>query len=181
MNLRLIPYIENGQYTDNERDLCETALEQMYAECAGDRLEKNYSEKTLRLNKMDIFTFIFDENNNPIQASGCQIMSDNVVRVCSRYYIYKQFRTDSTTLLDKFDDFMDLKYCLPRLKKYPLVIWSRDKSAGFFRRLKNGRPDIFADWNVYNREVEIVWKNNFQRIFYTGDISFVSEIERKSD
>ena len=179
MNLRIVPYIENNEYTAIEDDLCQMALEKMFEECAGDRLEKNYSQDTMRLNKMDIFTFIFDENNNPVQASGCQIMSDNVVRVCSRYYVYKDFRTDSTKILEKTDNFMDLDYCIPKLSKYPLVIWSRDKSAGFFRRLKKGYPNYFADWHIYDKEIELVWRNNFQNIFYTGDISYINEIIKK--
>lgn len=177
--MRLISYIENGSYTNIETELCENALQQMYKECAGDRLEKNYSKDTLRLDRMEIFTFVFDDNNNPIQASGCQVMSNNVIRVFSRYYVYKQFRTDSKKLLDKVDNFMDLKYCLPRISKYPLVIWSRDKSAGFFKKLKAGRPDIFSNWNVHTEEIEIIWKDNIQHIFYTGNIFYIDEIKRK--
>jgi len=177
--MRLVPYIENGSYTNTETELCENALQQMYSECAGDRLEKNYSKDTLRLDRMEIFTFVFDDNNNPIQASGCQVMSNNVIRVFSRYYVYKQFRTDSKKLLDKTDNFMDLNYCLPKLTKYPLIIWSRDSSAGFFKRLKAGRPDIFSDWVVHNEKVEILWRNNVQHIFYTGDNSYIDEIRKR--
>ena len=176
---RLVPYIENGVYTDKETDLCKAALQTMYSECAGDRLEKNYSKDTLRLDRMEIFTFVFDDNNNPIQASGCQVMSNNVIRVFSRYYVYKQFRTDSKKLLDKTDNFMDLNYCLPKLTNYPLIIWSRDSSAGFFKRLKAGRPDIFSNWHVHNEKVEILWRNNVQHIFYTGNSSYINEIKKK--
>ena len=49
--MRLVAYIENGSYTNKETDLCEAALQQMYNECAGDRLEKNYSKDTLRLDR----------------------------------------------------------------------------------------------------------------------------------
>ena len=79
--MRLVAYIENGSYTNTETELCNSALQTMYSECAGDRLEKNYSKDTLRLDRMEIFTFVFDDNNNPIQASGCQVMSNNVIRV----------------------------------------------------------------------------------------------------
>lgn len=178
--MRIIPYIQNSSYTNIETELCEFALHQMYEECKGDRLEKNYSPDTMRLNKMDIFTFVFDDNDKPIQASGCQVMSDNVVRVCSRYYIYKDFRTDSKKILDKVDNFLDLNYCLPILREtYPLIIWSRDKSAGFFRRLKKGYPELFKDWQIYDHEIQLVWRNNFQNIFYIGDINYVSEIIKK--
>lgn len=178
MNLRLVPYIRNKQVTSIEQGLCEKALEKMHEECVNDRLGENYT-KWLRLDRMEIFTFVFDEYNNPVQASGCQIMSDNVVRVCSRYYIYNDYRKQSSNLLDKLDDFMDLQYCMSNLKKYPLIIWTRDKSAGFFKRLKKGRPDIFKNWQLYEHEVEILWKDNVQHVFYIGDINYVSEIIKK--
>jgi len=176
MNLRLVPYIKNKTVTGIEQQLCEQALEQMHTESASDRLGANYT-KWLRLERMEIFTFVFDEFDNPVQASGCQIMSDNVVRVCSRYYVFNDFRKQSSDLLDKLDDFMDLKYAVANLKDYPLIIWSRDKSAGFFKRLKKGRPDIFSNWNVYDSEVEILWKDNVQHVFYIGDISYIDEIK----
>ena len=81
---RLVPYIENGVYTDNETDLCKAALQTMYKECAGDRLERNYSEDTLRLDRMVIFTFVFDDNNNPIQAAGIMFTNsfEQIVKNC---------------------------------------------------------------------------------------------------
>lgn len=179
-NFRLVPYMLNNQLTREEDELCKHALDLMEQESSADRLMDNYS-KWLRLERMEIFTFIFDSNNNPVQASGCQIMSDNVVRVCSRYYIYNKFRKQSSNLLDKLDNFADLQYCIPRLSHYPLIIWSRDKSPGFFRRLKNGRPDIFSSWQLYSKKIEINWKDNFQYVFYTGDDNYMSEIFYEED
>ena len=64
-----------------------------------------------------------------------------------------------------------MKYSLKTLSDFKLVIWSRDNSAGFFKKLKKHRPDIFHDWQVHDKPVELMYKDNYQSIFYTGDIS----------
>jgi len=179
MNLKIIPYIENKQVNAQHKTLCETALHKMYRECCNDRLAENYSDNTMRLNKMEMYCFLFDENNKPVQASGCQILSENVVRIYSRYYVFKDFRTANTARLDKTDNFLDIDYCLPKLEKFPLIICSRDKSPSFFKKLKKTRPEVFSSWHIYPSEIELMWRNNFQHIFYTGDVTYIEEIIKK--
>jgi hypothetical protein len=176
MNYRIVPYIVDSQLTNIEPELCQMAFDLMVDEKLGDKLADNYTIAALKLDKMLMWTFVFDSDNNPIHAAGCQIMSDNVIRVYSRYYAFKQFRTDSTIPLDKVDNFMDLHYWLPSLTDYPLIIWSRERSAGFFRKLQRHRADVFENWSVHPHPIEILWKDNYQHIFYTGNIAYITEL-----
>ena len=57
-----------------------------------------------------------------------------------------------------------------------MFFWSRDKGTGFFKRIKSARNDVFADWQVHDTPVEILWKDNVQGIIYTGDISYINEL-----
>ena len=70
-----------------------------------------------------------------------------------------------------------LKYTLKTLSDFPLVIWTRDKGKGFFKRLKRGRPDIFKEWEVYPEQIELMYKNNYQSIFYTGDVNYLHNLQ----
>ena len=119
---------------------------------------------------MLLFNFVFD-GDNPVLMSGCQKITKDVVRVFSRYYHFKDYRTDGSNMFEKVDDFMELRYSLDFLSSYAGVIWTRDKSPGFFKKLKNARPDIFSDWNVYPDKVKILYPDNYQYVFYTGNIS----------
>ena len=171
---RLIPYIENGKRTYIHDDLCNDAFIQMQLESESDKLGKNYQYNKLNLDEMYNFNFIF-EGDNPVQVSGSQIMSPNVVRVCSRYYLFDDYRTDNTDPLNKVDDFYELRYSLKLLKDFKLIVWSREKSPSFFRRIKEARPDIFSEWVVHPDKIELKLKDNFQSIFYTGDSAYITE------
>ena len=151
------------------------AFEQLQLDSIGDRLENNYIKNNLHLDDMYNFIFSYDDKNL-VQVSGCQICSNNVVRVFSRYYVFKEYRTDGKSLFVKTDNFSELKYSLKTLSDFKLIIWSRDKSSGFFKKLKKHRSDIFHDWKVYSKQVELMYKNNYQSIFYTGDISYINEV-----
>jgi len=170
-SFELVSYINRKQNTNNER--CFDAFLQMLE--SNDRLANNYTMNNLKLDEMYFYNFLFD-NGEPVLASGSEIMSDNVVRVMSRYYSFPDYRTDGTNLLDKVDDFYELKYVLERLNEFKLVIWSRDKSPSFFKRLKAGRPDLFSEWKIYPQKIELRYKDNFQSIFYVGDITYLSEV-----
>jgi len=174
--LELVPYIEKGERTYINDDICNDAFIQMQLESESDKLSKNYRFNELNLHEMFNFNFIFD-GDEPVQASGCQIMSENVVRVCSRYYLFDAYRTDSTNPLNKVDDFNELQHSIQSLKHFPLIIWSREKSPSFFKRIKKARPNIFSEWEIYPEKVELKFKNNFQSVFYCGDKSYMSEMQ----
>lgn len=168
-----MPFIQYGARTRINDDLCFDAFLRMQE--SKDRLSKNYNFNKLHLDKMQHYNFMFD-CENPVLASGCEIVSNNVTRVMSRYYVFPPYRTNGTNLLEKVDDFYELKYSLERLKEFKLIIWSRDKNSNFFKRLKYGRPDLFSDWKIYPQKIELKYKDNFQSIFYVGDITYLSEV-----
>ena len=174
---RVVPYIYkrkfNFEVSQRDMSLCDNALYLMDKERGGDRLDENYSHHNLHLGEMFIYNFVFD-GVQPVLASGAQY-DGNAIRVFSRYFGFNKYRTDGTKLLDKIDNFDELKYTLRHLYQ-PLIYWSRDKSPKFFKRLKAGRPDIFSEWQVHPAKINIMRNektvsDNYQSIFYTGDIN----------
>jgi len=174
--VRIVSYIKDSKITYEETDLCNDAFLQLQIEKDTDRLSDNYSFSNLNLDRMVMFNFVFD-NNKPVLCSGCENIYPGVVRVMSRYYHYKDFRTDGTSMFEKVDDFKELTYCVDNLN-VPLIIWTREFSKGFFTKLKRARPDIFKEWNVYPDKLQIgspplKKANNLQYVFYKGDINYL--------
>jgi hypothetical protein len=174
---KIVPYIYKGKFnfeiSQRDMSLCDAALYKMDKEREGDRLDENYGGRNLMLSKMHIYNFVFD-GIEPVLCSGAQI-DNNSIRVFSRYFSFKKYRTDGTELLDKVDNFDELKYTLKYLDN-KLIYWSRDKSPKFFERLKKGRPDIFSEWQVHPDKINIMRTadtitDNYQNIFYNGDIN----------
>lgn len=182
MDIKIIPYIIDGKENPNipGMDLinAKQAIKYMKEESKSDRLADNY-DKWLKLETMSMYCVVWDnKTNKPVMTSGAQHMSDNTCRLFSRYYLFNDYRTKhSDNLYAKVDDFQTDMYMLEQLKdKYKLFFWSRDKGTGFFKRIKSARNDVFADWQVHNTPVEILWKDNIQGIIYTGDINYISEL-----
>ena len=182
MDLKIIPYIIDGKENPNipGMDLinAKQAIKYMKEESKSDRLADNY-DKWLKLETMAMYCVVWDnKTNKPIMTSGAQHMSDNTCRLFSRYYLFDAYRTKhSDNLYAKVDDFKTDMYMHKQLKdKYKLFFWSRDKGTGFFKRIKTVRNDVFADWQVHDTPVEILWKDNIQGIIYTGDINYISEL-----
>lgn len=171
--VRIVPYILKGKVQPGNWSY---AFEQLHLDSLNDRLADNYSGAKLNLDKMYNFTFTYDDDNI-VQCSGTQLCTNNIVRVFTRYYVFNEYRTDGTNPLEKTDDFAELKYTLDTLSDFPLVIWSRDKGKGFFKRLKRGRPDIFKKWEVYPEQIELMYKNNYQSVFYTGDVNYLHNLQ----
>ena len=134
-NIIIKPYILKREIQPGDWD---DAFEKLRLDSTGDRLENNYIKDNLHLDKMYNFIFSYDEDNL-VQVSGCQICSDNVVRVFSRYYVFKKYRTDSSYLFDKTDNFSELKYSLKTLSDFKLIIWSRDKFIYYCCYINNSR------------------------------------------
>ncbi len=172
---RIVPYLYNRKINMKistwDRTICEAALAMMQMERKSHRLADNYTYKQLHLSKMFLYNFVFYKDTfEPIFCSGSQVVNDNSIRVFSRYFSFNKYKTDGTELLDKVDNFDELKYSLEYLN-HKLIFWSRDKSPKFFHRLKDGRPDVFSKWEVYSDKLEIIYPNNNQYVFYTGDIN----------
>ena len=173
---KIIPFIYNKKLnmdlSQRDQTLCQAALVQMDKERIGHRLESNYSYKGIHLGKMLLYNFVFYKDTiEPMFCSGSQIDGDSI-RVFSRYFAFKKYRTDGKELLDKVDNFDELKYSLRHLDN-KLIYWSRDKSPKFFERLKEGRPDVFSEWQVHPSKLEIIYPDNNQYIFYKGDINLI--------
>lgn len=182
MDLKIIPYIIDGQENKNLPGLdlinAKQAIKLMKEESKSDRLADNY-DKWLKLDTMAMYCVVWDnKTNRPIMTSGAQHMSSNTCRLFSRYYLFNDYRTKhSDNLYAKVDDFQTDMYMLEQLKdKYKLFFWSRDKGTGFFKRIKQARSDVFDLWTVYDKPVEILWKDNVQGIIYTGDINYIKEL-----
>ncbi len=174
---KVVPYIFKGKFnfeiSQRDMSLCDNAIYMMDKERGSDRLDENYSGRNLHLGEMYMYNFVFDDNE-PVLCSGAQ-QDGNAIRVFSRYFGFNKYRTDGRKLLDKIDDFDELKYTLRHLYQ-PLIYWSRDKSPKFFERLIQGRPDVFDEWQVHPAKINIMRtentvSDNFQSIFYTGDIN----------
>ena len=153
-------------------------INQLLTDKTHDRLARNYDLDRLHLDRMTEFNAVVDQHGRPMHLCGYEHITPDVVRIMSRYYVFKNFRTDGSNLLEKTDNFQELATMMPQLQeKYKLIIWSRDKSAGFFKRLHSGRPDIFANWCLHKNRIELMYKDNFQNIFYTGDESLIPTIQ----
>tara|TARA_B100000929_G_C15254538_1_gene334454 strand:- start:7 stop:600 length:594 start_codon:yes stop_codon:yes gene_type:complete len=173
---RVVPYyykgIVNSMLEFEDWQACDNAILQLQEERDDDRLSDNYCWKGLHLDKMFLYNVVFYKDTyEPILVSGAQSVGENSVRVFSRYYAFEKYRTDGTQLLEKVDNFDELRYTLEYCKKHDLVFWSRDKSNKFFKRLKKGRPDIFSNWEVHPDKIEIIYPDNEQYIFYRGNIN----------
>ena len=178
---KLIPYYYNCKpnlnISEEDRVRCERTLHQLQSYRHIDRLCDNYTIANLKLDSMLLYNIVYDTvKESPVFVSGTQILNSDVVRVFTRYFAFPEYRTDGTNLLQKVDDFEELNYSLTTAADYKLVIWSRDKSPGFFNRLKLGRPDIFSDWNI-SFPIELMFKNNYHHIFYTGDPKYLHNLQ----
>ena len=172
---RCIPYVVSGKPNSalsfEDKKCAEIALDWLNDDCKNDRLQNNYI-KYLKLNEMAIYSIVWDkEQGMPVMLSGAQPMSINCCRLFSRYYVFTNYRTQpsKTNMFDKIDNFETDLFHLNSLKNnFAFMFWSRDKGVSFFEKIKKVRPDVFAEWNVYPKEIELKWKDNWQGIFYTN-------------
>ena len=169
---KVIPFIVNGEYNkqldeqDAERS-CEV-LGLLKEECKGDRLEKNYTVD-LRLDQMVIYSVLWDENKEkPVLTTGAHRMSEDCVRLFTRYYLFKDYRTEAANgLFAKVDNF-ETDFFHKELVEdyYPFLFWSRDKSKGFFDKIS--KTSLFQDWRVHPDRIALTKKKNLQYIMYCG-------------
>jgi len=176
---KVIPYIFKGklnmELSQRDQTLCQAALIQMDKERHSHRLADNYNKKGLHLDKMFMYNFVFD-GEKPVFCSGVQTVNKSSVRVFSRYFAFEQYKTDGTTQLDKNDDFEELRWAMKYIRG-KIIFWSRDKSPKFFQKLKEGRPDVFFGWQVYEKKINIIYADNEQYIFYVSKMPPNESIE----
>jgi hypothetical protein len=169
---RVIPFIVNRKYNkqleslDAERSF--KTLNLMQNECTNDRLAKNYIDD-LRLDQMSLYSVLWDEaNDKPVLTTGAHHISLECVRLFTRYYLFKNYRTTmSNGLFAKIDNFeTDFFHKNLLFNQYPFLFWSRDKSPAFFKKIS--KIQLFKDWKVYPHKVAITKAKNMQYIMYTG-------------
>jgi hypothetical protein len=167
-----LTFIWNGEWNKNLSEIdtarCQQTLELLREDSKHDRLGENYSDN-LNLENMFLYTVLWDEQAElPVQVTGTQLISPTAVRMYSRYYIFKNYRTEGHGNLntnDKIDDFELLNLHLKISELYfPYVFISRDKGVSAFKRLKRSREDIFHNWHIINEKVQIGWYGNFQGV-----------------
>lgn len=167
-----LTFIWNGNWNTNlsvlDKQRCERTLALLREDSKNDRLSENYGDN-LNLENMFLYTVLWDEQAElPVQVTGTQLISPTAVRMYSRYYIFKNYRTDghgNLNTTDKIDDFELLKLHLAVSELYfPFVFISRDKGTIAFKRLKRSRKDIFHNWHIIDQKVQIGWYGNFQGV-----------------
>ena len=176
----MIPLVINGcSPSKTVNDIAQRTFKLLEQDSADDKLAKNYTFKGLNLKDMIVFSVLWDfKTDQPVLVTGVQHITNNTCRLFSRYYLFKNYRTTGINYrYDKVDDFQVDMYHLRYVRNsYPFIFWSREKGNRFFNRIKQIRPDIFNDWNVYDHNIELIWENNWQGIFYTGPEKYVSEL-----
>ena len=171
----VIPLIVNGTSPDKSvNDIAQRTFELLEQDSATDKLADNYTLKGLKLHDMIVYSVLWDyKKDQPVLVTGAQHMTTNTCRLFSRYYLFRDYRTgNSNSRYDKVDDFQVDLYHLEHIKeRYPFIFWSREKGNKFFRRIKSIRPDVFEGWFVYSKNIELLWKDNWQGILYTNTTS----------
>ena len=175
-----IPLVVDGHSPSKPvNDIAQRTFALLEQDSADDKLSDNYTLNGLKLHEMLVYSVLWDfKADRPVLVTGAQHMSDNTCRLFSRYYLFKDYRTGTdNNRYDKVDDFQVDMWHYEHLKqRYPFFFWSREKGNRFFNRIKQIRPDVFDNWNVYDHNIELVWENNWQGIFYTGSEKYISEL-----
>ena len=176
----VIPIVVNGLPPNKQvMPIFQRVLPALRQDSATDKLANNYTNKGLKLQQMAIFSVLWDYNNDqPVLVTGAQRMSNNTCRLFSRFWLFSNYRTNQTNQkFDQLDDFQVDLWHMDHLKKqYPFFFWSREKGNRFFKRIKEKRPDVFHNWNVHEDLIELVWKDNWQGILYTGSDKYINEL-----
>mgnify|MGYP001464844292 CR=1 FL=1 len=175
----LIPLIINQKTPSKQvQNIAYRTFSLLEKESYDEKHTKNYKLSGLNLKQMEIFSVLYDwEQDSPVLVTGAQYITKNTCRLFSRYYVFKKYRTRNNKTYNKVDDFqVDMWHYEKLKKKFSLFFWSREKGNRFFNYIKKVRPDIFGNWNIYNENIELVWKNNWQSIFYIGSEKYIKEL-----
>jgi len=176
----VIPIVVNGLTPNKDvHDIATRTLSSLEVDSATDKLADNYTIKGLKLHKMAIFSVLWDYGNDrPVLVTGAQHTSKNTCRLFSRFWLFSDYRTTQTNqMFNQIDDFQIDLWHMQQLKdRYSFFFWSREKGNRFFQRIKQKRPDVFANWHVHSENIELIWKNNWQGILYTGNADYLQEL-----
>ncbi len=180
-----VPIIINGTSpSKRHNEIATRTLPLLEKDSANDKLAWNYTYEGLKLKEMSIFSVLWDfKNDQPVLVTGAQHTSNNTCRLFSRYWLFSNYRTtQSNQKFNQIDDFQVDLWHMELLKNtYPFFFWSREKGNRFFKRIKEKRPDIFKNWQVYDKNIELLWKDNWQGILYTGLDKYINELTFNSN
>jgi len=175
MHYKWIQYIDKGSFNcnlssdDTIRSL--KALEILTKETSNGsshRLSVNYSVQRMNYNKMHIYGVIWDmKKDRPVCCSGLQNMG-RAGRLLSRYYVFKEYRTIGNTFTNDIDDYQMMKI-QKECNDFDVLFISRDTNTKYFERLKKYRSDVYGGFEIYPEKIELLYKDNWQNIFYYGD------------
>ena len=167
-----IPIVKEGKILDTKY------LDMLLDETSkgNDKLKLNYTIENLHLDKMFVYGVVLDDDK-PICCSGLQSLSKNAGRLLSRYYTFNNYRPDKIFTNDIDDYLMVIRQL--EITPFKLSFISRETNPNWFKRLKKYR-NVFNDFQIYPEKVKLS-KNNWQSIFYVGDINYITELDgRKS-
>ena len=144
----------------------------------GDRLKNNYGPGKVRYNNMWSYGIVYDKDTNkPVCSSGLQKTSKNTARLLTRYYCYKDYRP-TNPFLDDIDDYLSLYIQMTYSKDFPILYVSRDRGDKYFKRLSKYR-EVYRGFKFYPGRIELMFKDNYQNIFYKSDLIDAEEIIKK--
>ncbi len=161
---------ENPELSPEQLGAAKRSIEKLQVDRLSHRLSDNYRVDRLHLQKMFIYSVVYDfTSERPVMVTGVQSVGPSSARVFSRYFVFPEYRSQQVPgeFLEKSDDFEVLQIeTEATAAHYPFLFWSRDKGSRFFERIKAARADVFSHWKVHSGKLEILYKDNFQGIFY---------------
>lgn len=179
-----IELIKDGKVNDDlsmedfNRALSFNEIRVIEAAESGDDLADNYGPFNIKYDKMLSYVIVYDtETNNPVCSSGLQKTSKNTGRILSRYFRYKNYRPGKW-YPDDIEDYIMLNHYLTNYKDIPILYNSREKNNLYQKRLKKYTKE-YKDFQLYPGLLELMFKNNFQHVFYTSDLPNAEEIIKK--
>lgn len=181
MHYKWIQFIDKGSFNcnlssdDTIRSL--KTLEALSRETSykSSRLSINYSVQRMNYNKMHIYGVIWDmKKDRPVCCSGLQNMG-RAGRLLSRYYVFEDYRPNGNTFTNDIDDYQMMKI-QKECNDFDVLFISRDTNSKYFERLKKYRSDVYEGFEIYPERIELLYKDNWQNIFYCGNKDAINSL-----
>lgn len=172
MLYRWIPFIDKGRFNCN-LSIDDTAkalktIETLTKETSH-RLSINYTVDRMNYNKMHVYGVMWDDKNEqPVCCSGLQNMG-RAARLLSRYYVFEDYRPNGKNTFTNDIDNYQMMQIQKQCNEFDVLFISRDTNTKYFERLKKYRPDVYKGFEIYPEKIELLYKDNWQNIFYYGD------------
>jgi hypothetical protein len=165
------PVVENG--VKIECKIFESYI--LKIKSSNDRLASNYTLSQI-YERMAEYGYVYDcHPNNIVMMVGIENFGNNIYRAGSRTYVDPNYRSKYFSSPD------NLEVTELQIKKYKssaqMIFESRDrKNPGTFKKFIKDNANIFRDWKIHYKKIELKYKGNFQWIMYWGDSSCIDKI-----